>query len=75
MASGGWRPAEQLFGLWVDCGHYSTSRGRWLRPPYARYCCPRGCLFEARGHDQVAAFTKALNAHHARHCPGAPTTS
>lgn len=75
-----WRPAQELFGLWVDFGHFSKKSGRWVRPPYARYCCPRGCTYETHpAHDgldgdRVAQFTAAVDAHHARYCPGPETT-
>jgi hypothetical protein len=69
-----WAPAERLFGLHVDLGH-CTKNGRWLRPPAARFTCRHGCLFEAAGAEYVARFTRAVDTHHARHCPGETTTA
>lgn len=66
-----WAPA-QLFGLHVDFGH-CTRDGRWLRPPAARFTCRYGCCWEAAGALRVAHFTRAIDSHHALHCPGPPT--
>ncbi|MDN3021561.1 hypothetical protein [Streptomyces sp. S.PB5] len=67
------RAERELFGLWVSFGHYSPNLGRWLRLPAARFTCRWGCLFEGSGAEYVAQFTRAIDAHHARHCPGPPT--
>ncbi|OSZ56275.1 hypothetical protein OQI_33815 [Streptomyces pharetrae CZA14] len=62
-----WAPAE-LPGLWV-VAHYHHGHG-WLQPPYARFRCPYGCHFEARGAAHVAAFVADIHHTHARRCPG-----
>lgn len=68
---GRWAPSL-LFGLWVEFGHHSLARG-WVRPPAARFACRHGCTYEAHGPEQVAAFTRGIDAHHARYCPGVTT--
>lgn len=71
MASG-WPPALEYFGLHVDLGDYHTKRGVWLHFPAARFTCRWGCESTASGPADVAQFTQAITADHARDCPGPP---
>jgi hypothetical protein len=59
-----WAPAE-LPGLWV---RFADRRA----PAAARFTCRYGCLYEAYGARDVAAFTKHIDESHARDCPGPP---
>jgi hypothetical protein len=63
-----------LFGLYVDCGHYSVKTGRWLREPFAEFTCRAGCVRCASGPAQVAHFVAAIWTWHTRNCPGGTTT-
>ncbi|MBK3630409.1 hypothetical protein JHN59_37555 [Streptomyces sp. MBT49] len=69
---GRWEPAARWFGLHVDLGDYHTKRDVWLHHPAARFTCRWGCAYAAAGAAEVAQFTRAITAVHARECPGPP---
>lgn len=64
---GGGAGAVPLYGLHVVFGHQAKS-GRWIREPTADFTCRYGCSYTTAGADQVAQFTKVIDAYHRRHC-------